>query len=174
MDKSLKSLASELSRIRTGRAHPALLEHLRVAHYGSEVPLNQVASITVEEYRTLVLSVWEKGMVKAVEKSIADSDLGLNPVVKGTVVRVPMPALTEERRRELIKLVRQQGEAAKVAVRNIRRDTIKHLKEAVKSAQISEDEEKSSQTRVDKITAGKIKEIDSMLDAKEQELVSID
>ena len=173
MDKSIDTLSSELNKIRTGRAHPSLLDQVTVEYYGSEVPINQVCSITVEEYRTLVLNVWEKNVVPEIEKSIVQSELGLNPVVKGTVIHIPMPKLTEERRHELIKITRHQGERAKVAVRNIRRDAIRHLKDAIKRSEISEDEEKSAEAQVEKMTSSKIKKIDEILAEKEKELTTI-
>lgn len=169
MDKSMDSLTGELDRIRTGRAHPSLLDHISVESYGTSTPLNQITSITVEESRTLVLSVWDKGNINAIEKAISASDLGLNPVVKGMVMRIPMPPLTEERRNELIKVVRHQGEAAKVAIRNIRRDAIRNLK----SSEASKDEEKSVEGLIDKLTATKTQKVDTLLAGKEKELATV-
>ncbi len=173
MDKSVATLVSELQKIRTGRAHPSLLEHITVEYYGSRAPLNQVSNITVEESRNLVLTVWEKNMVEVIEKAIVAAGLGLNPVVQGTVMRIPMPALTEERRKELTKVVRQYGESARVAVRNIRRDAIRHLKDAVKNSAMGEDEEKLAQASVDKLSSAKIKKIDEILEQKEAELMAV-
>ena len=173
MDKSVESLVAELRKVHTGRAHPSLLDHIKVSHYGNEVPLNQVCSMTVEEARVLVLSVWEKDMITVIEKGISESDLHLNPVVKGTVIRIPLPPLSEERRQELIKVIKNYGESAKVAVRNIRRDIIKKLKEAIKSSQMSEDEEKMAEASVEKISASRVKKIEELIAQKEKELLTI-
>jgi len=137
MGKSVEALGHELAKVRTGRAHPSLLDHIRVSYYGSEVPISQVANINVEDARTLTVTPWEKNMVSVVEKAIMTSDLGLNPMTAGSVIRVPMPPLTEERRRDLIKVVRHEGEGAKVAIRNIRRDANHNLKDLVKEKMIS-------------------------------------
>jgi len=173
MGKSVESLRHELAKIRTGRAHPALLDHLVVSYYGSDVPIKQVASITAEDARTLAVTPWEKNMVQAVEKAIMQSDLGLNPNTAGMVIRVPMPPLTEERRRDLIKVARHEAEQARVAIRNIRRDANHALKEAVKEKLISEDEERRGEELVQKLTDDYIKGVDEVLAEKEQDLMSI-
>ena len=173
MDKTIKALHDNLSKIRTGRAHPSLLDHLTVSYYGTEVPLKQVANISVEDARTLVIQPYEQSMVKPVEKAIMESDLGLNPNTAGTVIRVPMPPLTEERRRDLTRLVRQEGEQAKVAIRNIRRDANQELKELVKEKLITEDDERRGQEVIQKLTDQHIKEIDEMLEAKEKDLMAV-
>lgn len=173
MDKSVAALVAELQKIRTGRAHPSLLEHITVEYYGSRVPLKQVSNITVEESRNLVLTVWEKNMVGVIEKAILGAGLGLNPTVRGTVMRIPMPPLSEERRKELVKVVHQYGESARVAVRNIRRDAIRHLKDAVKSSAMGEDEEKLAQASVDKLSSTKINKIDEIVKQKEAELMAV-
>lgn len=173
MSKSVEALAHELAKIRTGRAHPALLDHIMVSYYGSEVPIRQVANINAEDARTLSVAPWEKNMVQAVEKAIMQSDLGLNPNTAGTVIRVPMPALTEERRRDLIKVARNEAEQARVAVRNIRRDANHELKELVKEKMISEDDERRGQEIVQKLTDQYIKDVDAVLAEKEQDLMSI-
>jgi ribosome recycling factor len=173
MDKTIKALHDTLSKIRTGRAHPSLLDHLTVSYYGTEVPLKQVANINVEDARTLVIQPYEQNMVKPVEKAIMESDLGLNPNTAGTVIRVPMPPLTEERRRDLTRVVRQEGEQAKVAIRNIRRDANSELKELVKEKLITEDDERRGQEVIQKLTDQHIKEIDEMLEAKEKDLMAV-
>jgi ribosome recycling factor len=173
MSKSAESLRHELAKIRTGRAHPSLLDHLRVSYYGSEVPINQVANIAVEDARTLTVTPWERNMVQAVEKAILQSDLGVNPNSAGTVIRVPMPALTEERRRDLQRIARQEAEQARVAVRNIRRDANHELKELVKEKLISEDDERRGQEIVQKLTDQFVKEVDEILEEKEQDLMAI-
>ena len=173
MAKSIESLKKELGKIRTGRAHTSLLDHIRVDYYGSEVPLSQVANISVEDSRTLTVSPWEKPMVKAIEKAIMTSDLGLNPATAGMVIRVPMPILTEERRRELVKVVRQEVENGRIAVRNIRRDANNDFKELLKEKEISEDEEHRAQDQVQKLTDQSIAEMDQILQTKEQELMEI-
>ena len=173
MGKSVEALAHELAKVRTGRAHPSLLDHIRVEYYGSEVPLSQVANINVEDARTLTVSPWEKPMVSVVEKAILTSDLGLNPMSAGTVIRVPMPPLTEERRRDLIKVVRGEAEGAKVAIRNIRRDANHELKELVKEKVISEDDERRGQEIIQNLTDQHIKKVDEVLDEKEKDLMEI-
>lgn len=173
MAKSVESLAHELAKIRTGRAHPSLLDHITVSYYGSEMPIRQVANVNAEDARTLAVTPWEKGMVKAVEKAIMQSDLGLNPNTAGTVIRVPMPPLTEERRRDLIKVARHEAEQAKVAIRNIRRDANSELKELVKEKLISEDDERRGQEIVQKLTDQYVKEADQVLATKEEDLMSI-
>ena len=151
MAKSVESLSGELAKIRTGRAHPSLLDHITVSYYGADTPLKQVASVTAEDARTLAVQPWEQGLVKAVEKAIMESDLGLNPNTAGNVIRVPIPPLTEERRRDLIRVVRHEAEQAKVAVRNIRRDANNDLKALVKEKLISEDDERRGQEIIQKL-----------------------
>ena len=169
MEKSIDSLNGELSRVRTGRAHPSLLDHITATSYGAEAPINQLGSITVEESRTLIISVWDRSNVGAIEKAIVASDLGLNPVVQGTLMRIAMPLLTEERRNDLIKVVRQHGEGAKVAIRNIRRDAIRGLK----SSELSKDQGKSTENTIDKLTTSKIQKVDAILSEKETELSTV-
>ena len=173
MAKSVEALSHELAKIRTGRAHPSLLDHVMVSYYGSDMPIRQVANVTAEDARTLAVTPWEKGMVQAVEKAIMQSDLGLNPNTAGTVIRVPMPALTEERRRDLIKVARHEAEQARVAVRNIRRDANSELKELDKEKIISEDDERRGQDIVQKLTDQYVKEVDQALAVKEEDLLSL-
>ncbi|ANQ85098.1 ribosome recycling factor [Azoarcus olearius] len=173
MQKSIDALKTDLAKIRTGRAHTGLLDHVMVEYYGSMVPINQVANITLIDARTIGVQTWEKPMLGKVEKAIRDCDLGLNPANMGEIIRVPMPALTEERRRDLTKVVRQEGETAKVAVRNLRRDANQHLKDAVKDKTISEDDERRSQDDIQKLTDKYVAEIDKLLAQKEQELMQI-
>ncbi|MES9858182.1 MAG: ribosome recycling factor [Sedimenticola sp.] len=173
MGKSVDALGHELAKVRTGRAHPSLLDHVTVSYYGSNTPLNQVANVTVEDARTLAISPWEKSMVQAVEKAIMNSDLGLNPNTAGTVIRVPLPPLTEERRKDLIRVVRQEAEQSKVAVRNIRRDANHDLKDLVKEKLISEDDEHRGQEIIQKLTDQHVKEVDEVLAGKEKDLMSI-
>jgi ribosome recycling factor len=173
MGKSIETLKQSLSKVRTGRAHPSLLDHLRVDYYGSEVPISQVANIGVEDGRTLVVTPWEKQMVQAVERAILTSDLGLNPNTAGTVMRIPMPPLTEETRRDLVKVVRHEGEAAKVAIRNIRRDANSDIKGLLKEKAISEDEERRAEEEIQKLTDRRISEVDKVLEQKESELMAI-
>lgn len=173
MQKSIEVLKSDLAKVRTGRAHTGLLDHVMVEYYGSMVPINQVANVTLVDARTIGVQAWEKPMMAKVEKAIRDSDLGLNPSNQGDIVRVPMPALTEERRRDLTKVVRHEGENAKVAVRNLRRDANQHLKDAVKDKSISEDDERRAQDDIQKLTDKHIAEIDKLLAQKEQELMQI-
>ena len=173
MQKSVESLKHDLAKIRTGRAHVGLLDHVEVEYYGSMVPVNQVANITLIDARTIGVQAWEKGMAGKVEKAIRDSDLGLNPASAGELIRVPMPALTEERRRDLIKVVKNEGEGAKVAVRNLRRDANSTLKDGVKDKDISEDEERRGQDVIQKLTDAYIAEIDKMLAQKEQEMLQV-
>ena len=173
MDKTVRALHDSLSKIRTGRAHPSLLDHLTVSYYGAETPLKQVANIGVEDARTLTIQPYEQAMVKAVEKAILESDLGLNPNTAGTVIRVPMPPLTEERRRDLTRIVRHEGEQAKVAIRNIRRDANSDLKELVKEKLITEDDERRGQEVIQKLTDQHVKEVDEMLEAKEKDLMAV-
>ena len=173
MKKSVESLRGELTKLRTGRAHPNLLDHVMVSYYGSDVPISQVANISVEDARTLSITPWEKPMVQAVEKAILTSDLGLNPSTAGTVIRVPMPALTEERRRDMIRVVRHEGEGAKVAIRNIRRDANNDLKSLLKEKEITEDEERRGQEDIQKLTDKLIAEVDAVLEQKEKDLMEI-
>jgi len=173
MGKSIDSLKHELAKIRTGRAHPSLLDHIVVSYYGNDVPLSQTANVTIEDARTLAVTPWERNMIQAIEKAIMSSDLGLNPNTAGTVIRVPMPPLTEERRRDLIKVVRHEAENAKVAIRNIRRDANTELKNALKDKLVSEDEERRSQDQVQKLTDQYVKEVDSVLEKKEADLMAI-
>lgn len=173
MKKTIEALKHELAKIRTGRAHPSLLEHVTVNYYGNEVPLSQTANITVEDARTLSITAWERNMIPVIEKAILTSDLGLNPVTAGTVIRVPLPPLTEQRRRDLIKVVRHEAENGRVAIRNIRRDANNELKAALKDKLISEDEERRSQEQIQKLTDQYIKEIDAVLEEKEADLLAI-
>lgn len=173
MKKSLDALKINLEKLRTGRASPALLEQISVDYYGARSPLTQVANVGVADARTLTVSPWDKGMVQAIEKAIMESGLGLNPVTSGTVIRVPLPALSEERRKEMGKVVRKEGEEAKVAVRNVRRDALQHLKEALKKKQITEDEDKRAQDAMQKLTDRYVADIDKLVHAKEQELLAI-
>ncbi len=173
MKKSLEAFAHELSKIRTGRAHPSLLEHVMVSYYGNDVPINQAANVNVVDSRTLGITAWDKSMIPDLEKAILNSDLGLNPVTAGEVIRVPLPPLTEERRKDLTKIVRNEAEKARVAVRNIRRDANTHLKPMVKDKTITEDDERKAESRVQKLTDSHVAEIEKMLEAKEQELMEI-
>ena len=173
MQKSLESLKGDLAKIRTGRAHIGLLDHIQVDYYGSLMPINQVANLTLVDSRTIGVQPWEKNLVAKVEKAIRDSDLGLNPATQGDLIRVPMPSLTEERRKELIKVVKNEGEEAKVAVRNLRRDANTHLKEALKKKEVAEDEERKAQDDIQKLTDKYVVEIDKMLAQKEAELMQV-
>ena len=173
MNKSLDALKSELSKIRTGRAHVSILDHIHVEYYGSEVPLSQVAKLSTEDARTLTVTPWEKDMVGKIEKAIMTSDLGLNPASAGTVIRVPMPPLTEERRRELGKVVRHEGENAKIAIRNIRRDANGDFKAFLKEKEISEDEERRGQDTIQKLTDECVAEVDAIVAQKEKELMEV-
>ncbi|MES9870903.1 MAG: ribosome recycling factor [Sedimenticola sp.] len=173
MGKSVDALNNELAKVRTGRAHPSLLDHITVSYYGNDTPLNQVANISVDDARTLAVTPWEKTMVAAVEKAIMSSDLGLNPNTAGTVIRVPLPPLTEERRKDLIRVVRQEAEQARVAVRNIRRDANQDLKSLVKEKLISEDDERRGQEIIQKLTDQHVKDVDELLSKKEEDLMSI-
>jgi ribosome recycling factor len=173
MQKSVESLKADLAKVRTGRAHTGLLDHVMVEYYGSMVPVNQVANVTLIDARTIGVQTWEKPMLGKVEKAIRDSDLGLNPANMGELLRVPMPALTEERRRDLTKVVRHEGEAAKIAIRNLRRDANQHLKDAVKDKLISEDDERRAEDEIQKLTDRYVTEIDKLLALKEQELMQI-
>ncbi len=173
MQKSLHSLEEDLAKIRTGRAHTSLLDHLTVKYYGAEVPLRQAVNVSVEDARTLAIQPFEQSMVKPVEKAILESDLGVNPNTAGTVIRVPMPPLTEERRRDLTRIVRHEGEHTKVAVRNIRRDANSDLKELVKEKMISEDDERRGEEAIQKLTDQHVKKIDEMLAVKEADLMHV-
>lgn len=171
MQKSIGALKEELRRLRTGRAQTSLLEHITVEYYGSEVPINQVASVSVEDSRTLVVTPWEKPMVAVVEKAILTSDLGLTPMSAGTVIRVPLPPMTEERRKELVKVVRNEGENAKIAIRNIRRDALSDFKDMLKDKLITEDEDHRAQDDVQKLTDKYVAEVDELLKEKESEIM---
>ncbi len=173
MQKSLESLKNDLGKVRTGRAHTGILDHVQVDYYGSLMPINQVANINLLDARTIGVTPWEKKMSALIEKAIRDSDLGLNPATVGDTVRVPMPALTEERRRDLIKVVRGEAENARVAVRNLRRDANHSLKEAVKAKSISEDDERRAQEEIQKLTDRFISEIDKTLTQKESDLMAV-
>ena len=173
MEKTVAALESELSKIRSNRAHPSLLEHLTVDYYGSQTPLQQVATVNAEDARTLVVTPWEKQMVALIEKAIINSGLGLNPASAGMVIRVPMPALTEERRRDLTKVVRDEVERARIAVRNIRRDVNSDFKDLQKDKEISEDDEKRAQARSQKLTDDYIAKIDAICAKKESDLMTI-
>jgi ribosome recycling factor len=173
MQKSLEALKADLAKVRTGRAHTGILDHVMVDYYGSPTAINQIANITLVDSRTIGVAPWEKKMVGAVERAIRDSDLGLNPASQGDLIRVPMPALTEERRKELIKVVKHEGEGAKVAIRNIRRDANAHLKDLLKDKEISEDDDRRAQEDIQKITDRYVADVDKMLQVKETELMAI-
>lgn len=173
MNKSLETLKQEMVKIRTGRAHTSLLDHVMVNYYGSEVPINQVANLSVLDARTLGISAWDKKAIPDIEKAILNSDLGLNPVTTGDIIRVPLPPLTEERRKELIKVVRAEGEKARVAIRNIRRDANHSFKEMVREKTISEDDDRRAEERIQKLTDEHIAKIDKMLEEKEKEMMEI-
>jgi ribosome recycling factor len=173
MSKSIEALRHDLTKLRTGRASTALVDHLKVNYYGSDMPLTQVASVVVSDARSLTITPWEKQMVSAVEKAILASDLGLTPNTAGTVIRINIPALTEERRRDLSKHVHGEGENAKIAVRNIRRDANQQVKDLLKEKQITEDEESKTQDEIQKLTDKAIKDVDDVVKAKEQELMSV-
>ena len=173
MHKSLDALKADMGKVRTGRAHAGLLDHISVDYYGSQMPIPKVANVSLLDARTLGVSPWEKKMLGAIEKAIRESDLGLNPASQGDMVRVPMPALTEERRRDLIKVIKHEGENAKVAVRNARRDANHALNELLKSKSVSEDEERRAQEEIQKLTDKHIADIDRMIAAKEAELMAV-
>lgn len=173
MKKSLESLRTDLTKIRTGRASAGLLDHLHIDYYGSETPLNQVANIAVENARTLTVTPWEDAMVAAVEKAIRNSDLGLNPATAGKTIRVPLPPLTEERRKDLIKVIREEGERARIAIRNIRRDANTSIKDLLKAKEISEDDERRAEGDIQKITDTMIAEVDKAVIAKEKDIMEI-
>jgi len=173
MGKSVEALKADLGKVRTGRAHTGLLDHIQVDYYGSMLPLSQVANVTLADARTIGVQPWEKKMIPVVEKAIRDSDLGLNPATSGDLIRIPMPALTEERRRELTKVVHKDAENARIAVRNIRRDANEHLKKLLKDKQCSEDDERHAQADVQKLTDRFIAEIDKIMHAKEADLMAV-
>jgi ribosome recycling factor len=173
MAKCVQTFQADLKKLRTGRAHPSLIDHLKVDYYGSDVPLLQIASINVEEGRTLVVSPWEKTVVQAIEKAIHKSDLGLNPITAGAVIRITMPPLTEERRRDLTKVVRHDAESARVAVRNVRREVMADIKEMQKEKLVSQDDEHRAETEIQKLTDKHVAEIDQALAAKEKEIMQV-
>ena len=173
MSKSIEALKHEFSKIRTGRAHPSLLDQISVSYYGADSSLSQVANIAVEDARTLTITPWEKGMVQAIEKAIMKSDLGLNPSTNGMVIRIPLPPLTEERRRTLVKVVKNEAENGRVAIRNIRRDANSAIKEALKEKTISEDEARGAEEKIQKLTDQYVKEVETLLEAKEADLLSM-
>jgi len=173
MDKSISALKSQLSKIRTGRAHPSLLDGIQVSYYGADTPLKQIANVIAEDSRTLALTVFDKSATQAVEKAIVQSDLGLNPMSAGTTIRIPMPALTEERRKDLIKVVRAEAEQGRVAIRNIRRDANSDIKELLKEKEISEDESRAAEENIQSLTNDFIKKVDDTLAVKEKELMEV-
>jgi ribosome recycling factor len=173
MAKSVAALQQELTKIRTGRAHTSLLDHITVEYYGSQVPLNQVSNVGVEDSRTLTVTPWEKNLVQPIEKAIMNSDLGLNPASAGTVIRVPLPALTEERRKDMIRIVRQEAEGGRIAIRNIRRDALHDIKELLKEKMIGEDDERRAEGDVQTITDKFVGQIDQTLADKESELMEV-
>lgn len=173
MAKSVAALKSELTKIRTGRAHTSLLDHITVEYYGSQVPLNQVSNVGVEDSRTLTVTPWEKDMVQAIEKAIMSSDLGLNPASAGTVIRVPLPALTEERRKDMIRIVRHEAENGRIAIRNIRRDALHDIKDLLKEKMIGEDDERRAEGEIQDITDKYVAEVDQVLAVKEAELLEV-
>jgi ribosome recycling factor len=173
MVKSIEALQKAFTKIRTGRAHPSLLDQISVTYYGQDSQLSQVANVSVEDARTLKVVPWEKGMIQAIEKAILSSGLGLNPATQGTVIRIPLPALTEERRRDLVKVVKNEAEQARVAIRNIRRDANASLKDALKEKQISEDDARQGEEKIQKLTDQYIKEVEKHLEEKEADLLSM-
>jgi len=173
MDKSVQAFKGDLAKVRTGRAHTGILDHVTVDYYGTQTPLNQVAKVVLLDSRTIGVTPFEKKMAQAIEKAIRESDLGLNPAAQGETVRVPMPSLTEERRKELIKVVKHEAENARVAVRNTRRDSIHHLKEALKKGEVSENDARRAQDEVQKMTDRHVAEIDKLLQEKEKELLAV-
>jgi ribosome recycling factor len=173
MGKSVESLRTELTKIRTGRAHPSLLDHLAVDYYGAATPLSQVANVSVEDARTLMITPWEKDMVKAIEKAIMKSDLGLNPATAGTVIRIPMPQLTEERRHDLVRVVRKEAENGRTAIRNIRRDANGDFKDLLKEKEITEDDSRQAEDAVQKLTDNFVAKVDEVLSKKETELMEV-
>jgi ribosome recycling factor len=173
MGKSIDALKHDFAKIRTGRAHTGLLDHIHVDYYGSQMPLNQVANVTLADARTIAVQPWEKKMIQVVEKAIRDSDLGVNPATSGDVIRIPMPAMTEERRKELTKVVHKEAEAARVAVRNVRREANEHLKKLLKDKEVSEDDERHALVDLQKLTDRYIADIDKLMAAKEADLMAI-
>ena len=173
MQKCVQIFQADLKKMRTGRAHPSLVEHLKVDYYGADMPLNQVANISVEDARTLVVSPWEKTMVSPIEKAIHKSDLGLTPMTAGSVIRIPLPPMTEERRRDVTKVVRQDAESARVSVRNVRRDVLADIKELLKEKEISQDDERKAEVDIQKLTDKFVAEIDQQLAAKEKEILQV-
>jgi ribosome recycling factor len=173
MTKSVASLQQELTKIRTGRAHTSLLDHITVEYYGSSVPLNQVSNVGIEDSRTLVVTPWEKDMVQPIEKAIMSSDLGLNPATAGTVIRIPLPALTEERRKDMIRVVRNEAEGGRIAIRNVRRDAMHDVKELLKEKMIGEDDERRAEGEIQNITDKHVGQVDEILSTKESELMEI-
>src|SRR5215831_13055537 len=173
MTKCVQTFQADTRKLRTGRAHPSLVENLKVDYYGSDTPLNQVANIAVEDGRTLVISPWEKSVVQAIEKAIFKSDLGLTPMTAGTVIRIPMPPLTEERRRDITKVIRHDAEAARVAVRNVRRDVMNDIKDLLKEKLVSQDDERRAEVEVQKLTDKHIADIEALLAAKEKEVMHV-
>jgi ribosome recycling factor len=173
MRKTVEALKTDLAKVRTGRAHAGLLDHIMVDYYGTQTPIPQVGNVTLLDARTIAVSPWDRKMAPAIEKAIRDSDLGLNPAAMGETVRVPMPVLTEERRKDLIKVVRHEGENARVAVRNVRRDAIHHLKELLKQKKVAEDEERRAQDDIQKLTDRSIADIDKLLQQKESDLMAV-
>ncbi|HEY8051736.1 MAG TPA: ribosome recycling factor [Steroidobacteraceae bacterium] len=173
MGKCVATFQADLKKLRTGRAHPSLVEHLKVDYYGSDVPLLQVANIAVEDGRTLVISPWEKSVVQAIEKAIFKSDLGLTPMTAGTVIRIPMPPLTEERRRDITKLLRHDAESARVAIRNVRRDVMNDIKDMLKEKLISQDDERRAEVEVQKLTDKHVADVESLVAAKEKEVMQV-
>ena len=173
MTKCVQTFQADTRKLRTGRAHPSLVENLKVDYYGSDTPLNQVANIAVEDGRTLVISPWEKSVVQAIEKAIFKSDLGLTPMTAGTVIRIPMPPLTEERRREITKVLRHDAESARVAVRNVRRDVMTDVKDMLKEKKISQDDERRAETEIQKLTDKHVADIEQLLTAKEKEIMQV-
>lgn len=173
MAKSIEVLKADLAKIRTGRASTAVLEHVQVDYYGSKTPLNQIANVAVADARTLAVTPWEKNMVPVIEKAIMEANLGLNPVTAGQTIRVPLPPLTEERRREFAKLVRHEGESGKIAIRNVRRDSLAHMKDLLKKKEISEDEEKRAEDVIQKATDRYIAEVDKVVAAKEKDIMEL-
>lgn len=173
MAKSVEALGENLAKVRTGRAHPSMLDHVTVSYYGTDTPLKQVANVGVEDARTLTVQPWEQGMVSAVEKAIFESNLGVTPNTAGTLIRLPIPPLTEERRKDMTRIVRAEAEQARVAVRNIRRDANSNLKDLVKEKLISEDDERRGQEIVQKLTDQHVKEIDELMEKKEADLMSV-
>lgn len=173
MDKSIEALKKGFTKIRTGRAHPSLLDQVMVSYYGTDTPLSQVANVAVDDSRTLAVTPWEKSMMQAIEKAIMSSDLGLNPVTNGNIIRVPLPMLTEERRRDLVKIVKAEAENGRISIRNIRRDANSEIKEALKEKLVSKDEAHAGEEKIQKITDEYIKQVEKLLEEKEADLLSV-